>query len=36
MDRNAALQADYARVLDGGGLRSRGDSRLHVALSLSY
>jgi hemolysin activation/secretion protein len=36
VDRNAALQVDYGRVLDGGGVRSRGDSRLHVALSLSY
>ena len=36
MDKNAALQVDYGRVLDGGGVRSRGDGRLHLALSLSY
>jgi hemolysin activation/secretion protein len=36
LEKNAALQVDYGRVLDGGGVRSRGDSRIHVALSLSY
>jgi hemolysin activation/secretion protein len=36
MEKNAALQVDYGRVLDGGGIRSRGDSRIHVALSVSY
>lgn len=36
MDRRASLQVDYARVIDGGGLRAAGDGRVHVALSLSY
>ncbi len=36
LEKIAALQVDYGRVLDGGGVRSRGDSRIHVALSLSY
>jgi len=36
LDRRASLQMDYGRVLDGGGVRSTGDSRVHVALSLSY
>lgn len=36
VDRSATLQVDYGRVLDGGGTRERGDSRIHVALSLSY
>lgn len=36
VDRNASLQVDYGRVIDGGGTRSAGDGRLHVALSLSY
>jgi hemolysin activation/secretion protein len=36
MPNNASLQLDYGRVLDGGGVRQRGDSRIHVALSLSY
>ncbi|RYF41111.1 MAG: ShlB/FhaC/HecB family hemolysin secretion/activation protein [Comamonadaceae bacterium] len=36
VDRNASLQLDYGRVIDGGGTRSAGDGRLHVALSLSY
>ncbi|NDZ13119.1 peptidase S37 [Variovorax sp. WS11] len=36
MDRRASLQVDYARVLDGGGVRASGDSRVHVALSVSY
>ncbi|HEY8356222.1 MAG TPA: ShlB/FhaC/HecB family hemolysin secretion/activation protein, partial [Ramlibacter sp.] len=36
VDRNASLQVDYARVIDAGGSRERGDSRVHVALALSY
>lgn len=36
LERSASLQVDYGRVLDGGGVRQRGDSRVHVALSLSY
>lgn len=36
MDRRASLQVDYGRVIDGGGSRSSGDGRLHLALSLSY
>lgn len=36
LERSASLQVDYGRVLDGGGIRQRGDSRVHVALSLSY
>jgi hemolysin activation/secretion protein len=36
MDRRASLQVDYGRVLDGGGSRASGDSRVHVALSLFY
>lgn len=36
MDRRASLLLDYARVIDGGGLRASGDSRVHVALSVSY
>lgn len=36
MERHASLQVDYGRVLDGGGVRSRGDSRVHVGLTLSY
>lgn len=34
--KNAALQVDYGQVLKGGGVRSRGDNRVHVALSLNY
>lgn len=36
LDRSASLQMDYGRVIDGGGTRAAGDSRVHVALSLSY
>lgn len=36
LDRRASLQVDYGRVLDGGGSRAAGDSRVHVALTLSY
>jgi hemolysin activation/secretion protein len=36
MDRRASLQVDYAHVLDGGGLRAAGDSRVHVALAVFY
>jgi len=36
LDRRASLQVDYGRVLDGGGSRTAGDSRVHIALSLSY
>jgi hemolysin activation/secretion protein len=35
-EKNSTLQVDYGRVLKGGGVRSRGDSRVHVALSLNY
>ncbi|ABM39305.1 ShlB/FhaC/HecB family hemolysin secretion/activation protein [Polaromonas naphthalenivorans] len=36
LDRRASLQVDYGRVLDGGSTRAAGDSRVHVALTLSY
>jgi hemolysin activation/secretion protein len=36
LDKRASLQVDYGRVLDGGGTRAAGDSRVHIALSLSY
>lgn len=36
LDRSASLLVDYGRVIDGGGARAAGDSRVHVALSLSY
>jgi hemolysin activation/secretion protein len=36
LDRRASLQVDYGHVLDGGGSRAAGDSRVHVALTLSY
>ena len=36
LDRRASLQVDYGRVLDGGSVRAAGDSRVHIALSLSY
>ena len=34
--RNASLQMDLGRVVDGGGYRASGDTRLHVGVSLSY
>lgn len=34
--RSASLQVDYGRVIDGGATRAAGDSRVHVALALSY
>jgi hemolysin activation/secretion protein len=34
--KNGALQIDYGQVIKGGGVRSRGDNRVHVALSLNY
>jgi len=36
LDRNAALQVDYGRVVNGGRSRSSGDGRFHIGLSLSY
>lgn len=36
VSRNASLQADLGRVIDGGGVRTGGDHRLHVGLALSY
>lgn len=36
LDRRASLQLDYGRVLDGGSTRAAGDSRVHIALTLSY
>ena len=36
LDRLSSLHVDYGRVLDGGGSRAAGDSRVHVALFLSY
>ena len=32
----SSLQMDYARVIDGGGLRHAGDSRVHVSLFVAY
>lgn len=36
LDKRFSLQADAAYVVDGGGSERKGDTRLHVALSLSY
>lgn len=36
LDRSVSMQVDYGRVIDGGGTRAAGDSRVHVALALSY
>lgn len=36
IDRYFALQLDWGRVIDGGGLRRNGDSRMHLFLNLTY
>jgi hemolysin activation/secretion protein len=36
IEKNLTLQMDVGHVLDGGDTRSKGDSRLHVKLAVSY
>lgn len=36
LDRYVAMQFDYGRVIDGGGVRSNGSSRVHFSMNMSY
>jgi hemolysin activation/secretion protein len=36
LDRYMTMQFDYGRVIDGGGVRETGSSRVHFSMNLSY
>jgi hemolysin activation/secretion protein len=36
LDKYVAMQFDYGRVIDGGGVRDAGTSRAHFSMNMSY
>jgi hemolysin activation/secretion protein len=36
LDKYMAMQFDYGRVIDGGGVREAGTSRAHFSMNMSY